>query len=253
MRIIAYGLGVAALIGCTNSAAQESHAAAHDDDVVKLRLSGVESTRDYDLSGFNRVALSTSDNVEIVQGAAYSVRMTGDSVLFDELEFVVEGGELEIGYREHSARVWFRPEGSPATIFITMPTINGVALSGSGDVTVGHFAVQAFDASIAGSGDIVISSLQADRAELEIAGSGDIIIAGTAADIDVNMAGSGEIKAGDFQAQRLDINIAGSGHVTAYATDQANVRVAGSGSARVRGGARCTQQARGGSGVVDCS
>lgn len=251
MRIIASWTALAILAGCTSSVAQESQAAPRN-DTGEAETTGVQSSRDFDLSGFNHVELTTPDNVEIVQGSAFSIRAVGDSVRLEELELRVERGELRIGYRDDHNRNWRRQHRRPLNISITMPVLNGVAIAGSGDMSVGRFAVQAFDASIAGSGDIVIESLQTDRAELEIAGSGDIRIAGTSADIEIEIAGSGDINAANFRAQRLDVDIAGSGDVDAYVTERVHASIVGSGHVNARGGAQCRSSTVG-SGRLRCS
>jgi len=251
MRIIAYGLGVAALIGCTNSAAQESQAAPQDNP-RETRASGVETSRDYNLSGFNQVSLETPDTVEIAQGSVFSVHVTGSSEILDELELTIENGDLKIAYREDHDRRWNRQNQRPATITITMPNLNGVSLAGSGDMNIGQFASQGFEASIAGSGNIAIESLQTDRAEFEIAGSGDLSVAGTAGAVELNIAGSGDVAAGEFRMQRLDVDIAGSGDVEAYVTGTVEASFIGSGDVTVRGGAQCRSSTVG-SGRLHCS
>lgn len=252
MRIMASVMALAIATACTNSVAQESRGASGE-SVAETRQGGAVVTRDYDLRGFNRVALSTPDNVEVVQGQGFAVRASGRSAILDELELRVENGALEIGYRHgDSGRGWDRPDGDPATIFITMPSLSGVSLAGSGDMNVGRFVAQNFEASIAGSGNIAIESLQVDEAEFEIAGSGDLSVAGTAGAVDLDIAGSGDVAAGDFRAQRLDVDIAGSGDVSAYVTETVQASFVGSGDVVVRGGAECRSSAIG-SGRLRCN
>ena len=251
MRIIAYGLSVAALIGCTNSAAQESQAAPRDNP-AELRVAGTETSRDYDLSDFNQVSLATPDTVEITQGSVFSIRAAGNSEILDELELTVENGELKIAYRYDHDRRWRRPDHRPATISIVMPNLNGVSVAGSGDMNIGQFASQGFEASIAGSGSIAIQSLQTDRAEFDIAGSGNLSVAGTAGAVELDIAGSGDVAAGNFRAQTLDVDIAGSGDVEAYVTGTVEASFIGSGDVTVSGGAQCRSSSIG-SGELHCS
>ena len=250
MRILALAMALA-IAACTNGAAQENRAAAGEAN-TQAATSTATVTRDYDLSGFRRVALSTPDNVEIQPGAEFAVRAQGPASILDELELRVEGDVLEIGYRHReSGQRWNRPSGAPATIFVTMPSLSGVSLAGSGDIDVGRFTAQSFEASIAGSGNIAIESLQTDDAAFDIAGSGDLSVAGTAGAIDLAIAGSGDVAASDFRAQSLDVDIAGSGDVSAYVTDTVQASFVGSGDVVVRGGAQCRSSAIG-SGRLRC-
>lgn len=252
MRIMTVWALLAAAAACTNGAAREGQAAARDTTAETRSTAGVSTTRDYALSGFDRVSLATPDTVEIVQGGEFAVRAEGASAILDELTFAVEDRVLRIEYREDHDRRRMRPEGRPATIYISLPALNGVSLSGSGDMSIGRFTAQAFEASIAGSGNIVIESLQTDRAEFEIAGSGDLSVAGTAGEVALDIAGSGDVAAGDFRTRRLDVAIAGSGDVEAYATDTVEASFVGSGDVTVRGGAQCRSSTIG-SGRLHCS
>lgn len=251
MRIIAYGLGMALLIGCTNGVAQESQAQPVR-DTAGTAASGTETSRDYSVRDFDHVSLMTPDNVEINRGSAFAVTATGDSRILDELEITVEDGELEIAYRDREERNWRRPDVPAARITVTLPALNGVTLAGSGDMRVGSFSAQNFNASVAGSGDIIIAALQADSADLSVAGSGNLTIAGTARDIDLSVAGSGNVSASDFRAEEMDVSIAGSGDVDAYVTGRVTGSFVGSGDVAVRGGARCRSTTIG-SGRLRCS
>ncbi|QLC25779.1 DUF2807 domain-containing protein [Parasphingopyxis algicola] len=251
MRMMVSVAALAMAAACTNSVAQESQAPPRD-SVAEARNQAVPASRDYDLSGFDRVSLATPDTVEIVRSGTFAVRATGNSDILDELALSVEDGVLRIEYREDHDRRWTRRGGRPATIAVTMPSLNGVSLAGSGDIRIGRFTARDFEASIAGSGNIVIESLQTDRAEFEIAGSGDLSVAGTAGEVELEIAGSGDVAAGDFRTRRLDVDIAGSGDVLAYATETVEASFVGSGDVTVRGGARCRSSTIG-SGRLHCS
>ena len=83
MQIKALWPALIIVAGCTNGVAQESRAAPSD-DVAEVQSAGELTSRDYNLSGFNQISLMTPDNVEIVQGATFSVRATGDVRILDE-------------------------------------------------------------------------------------------------------------------------------------------------------------------------
>ena len=239
MRIIVSATVLALTAACTSSVAQESRATSRD-DAGEVASAGALASREYDASAFERVSLATPDTVEIVHGQAFSVRAQGDQSILDALVLSVEGGTLRIRYRAHeNGGDWDRPDVPPVRIAITMPRLNGVSVAGAGDIAVGRFAAQRFEAAIAGSGDIAIESLQTDEAAFSIAGSGDLDVAGTAGSIDLSIAGSGDVTADDFRAQTMNVDIAGSGSASAYVTDAVQASFVGSGDVMVRGGAQC--------------
>jgi hypothetical protein len=210
---------------------------------------GEAASAEVSLDGFDEVSLRGPDNVEITLGDAFSVRAEGNQDVLERLEFEVRRGTLRIGRDDR--RSFNIGRGNVATIFVTMPAINGASVAGSGDMQIDRAEAEEFEVSVAGSGNIEIAALTATSVEFDIAGSGDVNVAGTAQDIAIGIAGSGNVEAGELEGERLRVRIAGSGDVEAYATETANARLVGSGDVRVRGGAECSSRSLG-SGQLRC-
>ena len=202
-----------------------------------------------ELSEFDSVSLRGPDNVVIELGEEYNIRTEGDDEVVELLEFEIRRGTLRIGREDHRR---LSITSDPATVYITMPALNGASVAGSGDMQIARAATEEFEASIAGSGSIVIAALEADRAEIDIAGSGDITVAGTVADLDIGIAGSGDVEGAELQVLRAEIDIAGSGNVELHATERVRGTLIGSGDVRVTGGAECSSNSIG-SGELSCS
>ncbi|MGP1282457.1 MAG: head GIN domain-containing protein [Parasphingopyxis sp.] len=212
-------------------------------------LSNGRPLSELELAEFDAVSLRGPDNVEITLGDAFDIRVEGDDEVVERLEFEIRSGTLRIG-RESGRGLSIGDD--PATVFITMPAINGASVAGSGDMRIARAEADDFAVSIAGSGSLAIAALEADRAEFDIAGSGDIQAAGTVADLEIGIAGSGDIEAADLRVRRADISIAGSGNVELHATERVEGNLLGSGDIRVRGGAECRSNSVG-SGDMRCS
>jgi hypothetical protein len=202
---------------------------------------------------FDSIALGGSQNVVVAVGGAPSVRVEGDSDLLDRLEIVVRDNALHIGYRKDNSWSWgFSHDRKPVTVYVSLPSIKGAAIGGSGDIRIDKVDGGDFSGSIGGSGDLQIGAMKVGQANFNIAGSGDIRAAGSADGANLSIAGSGGIDAGGLQARTAKVSVVGSGDVRARATESADVSVMGSGDVDLAGGAKCAIHKMG-SGDVRCS
>lgn len=215
------------------------------------RPSGGGTSRSYDAAGFERVAVEGASEVVVRTGTAASVRAEGDAEVLDHLDISVRGNTLVIGHKRNRGFDFSGPRGT-AKVFVTLPTLDGAAIGGSGSIEVDKVAGDAFEGSISGSGDLKIGSLQVRTAEFAIAGSGNVEAAGTAEKLDLNIAGSGDLKLEGVESRTLNVSIAGSGNTSASATETANVSILGSGDVAVSGPAKCTVSKMG-SGTARCN
>lgn len=210
--------------------------------------SGGGATRSYGASGFTGVALRGSDDVDVTQGAAFSVTAEGDPRVLDQLEISVADGTLRIGRKSSTGWNW---SGDGARVHVVMPRLERASVGGSGNLMVAQ-AEGDFTGAVSGSGDLDVKRLNGGAATLSIAGSGRLTIAGTATALTADVAGSGDIDAEKLNATSGKVSIAGSGDVNATVAGPATVSIVGSGDATLGGGAQCTISKMG-SGEARCS
>ena len=94
-----------------------------------------QPSNDAALRDFTGVTLSSSDEVEIVQGPAFAIQVEGTEAAKEGLEIRRDGDMLKIGRK--SGNFWGKGDDG-ARIRVTMPTIAAAALAGSGDMTIGQ-------------------------------------------------------------------------------------------------------------------
>lgn len=241
MRIL-YSLPVLAMVAaCGSGNASESSAAP----------SGVEGSRSFAATGFDKVALRGADNVVVKVGPAESVTARGDTAVLDRLKIEVVDGTLRIERRERDGVLSWRKGDKPVLVTVTLPRLVGAVVAGSGDMDVDRAHATSFAASVAGSGNLRIVDLTADATALNIAGSGDATIGGRGQSIDISLAGSGDADMGGYKAAHARISLAGSGDVKAGVDGTADVSLIGSGDVEIVGKAACTVSKLG-SGAVRC-
>ena len=205
--------------------------------------------RNFTVTGFSEIEVAGPFDVVVNVGKGQSVRAVGDADDLARLKVEVRGDELHIGSKERRWTDWSRSQ--PIKIWVTVPSLKGASIAGSGDMQIDRVKGDSFNASIAGSGDLSIASLSATNAKFSVAGSGDLTASGSCRYADVSIAGSGDVNIGGVRCQTLKASIAGSGAVNANASQAAKLSVMGSGDITVSGGAKC-DISKMGSGSVRC-
>ena len=213
---------------------------------------GETAQRSFNVGAFDSVGLAGSHDVIVTVGGAPSVRAEGDPDIIEKLDIRVEGSTLRIGTQ--TGMNWtsgFLRNRKPVTVYVTVPSLVGGAVAGSGDLRIDKIEGERFKGAVAGSGDLLIAAMRVGEAEFAVAGSGDIRASGSAQRLQAKLAGSGDLDLSGLEAKDAEVSVAGSGDVRARATGTANVSLAGSGDVTMSGGAQCTVKKRG-SGEVNC-
>ena len=183
---------------------------------------------------YDHIAISGFFDVELVDGLEGKITLKGDENILSHIITEVKDNKLTIklekGYA-HRTNFWKKK------VFITIPveSINGLSLSGSGDI-IGRKAIKTdyFETSMSGSGDIALI-LEANSVKATMSGSGDITLSGNTHNLEVVISGSGDIKAYDLIADNVDARVSGSANVEVTANKEINARVSGSGDIDYRG------------------
>lgn len=192
----------------------------------------VKETRD--VQPFSGVTLAFSGNVYITQGSPQKVVIEADKGTMDKIETQMNGDNLVLKTRDGHWR-----DLGKINVYITMPEIDHLAVTGSGDlICESPVKTDEVELFVSGSGSVRISSLSAREVSAEITGSGDIIVSGNSnndSELEATITGSGSIKAENLAVAEASITITGSGSATVNATKELETNITGSGSVNYRG------------------
>lgn len=200
-----------------------------------------------DVPSFSEIALHVPGTLHLTQGNKQSVEVEAKPSTLDEIITEVKGRELVIRFATKNY-IWKSFNPGKIEIYITVPEIDKLSLSGSGDIkNDGAIKSRILDLSVSGSGDMSLDDLSSERVKTMISGSGNIILAGSgkADDLSVNISGSGDYKGVDFRVKDVNVKIAGSGNAKVYAEKHLKVRVAGSGDVTYKGNPMIDQSVAG--------
>ena len=228
--------------------------------------SGVVTTEERTVSGFDAVALQSIGNVQISHGDTESITIKADENLLPYITTEVEDGTLEI-----STKPGYNINPSQTIVYeVTVKSLSAVTLSGfgninadslegasmsarltgSGDIRIDEVLGDAFTLDLTGFGDVELAKLEAPAADINLTGSGDIVvpalttedlklvisgfgdatISGVATKLNVSLTGSGSYIGGDLQSETAALTISGFGDATAWVTETINITITGSGN-----------------------
>jgi hypothetical protein len=180
------------------------------------------------LSGFTRVNFGVSGDLYINIGSEFKVVLEGEKSLLDEIETEVSGSKLLIKNEN-----WHWHGNQKLTVYITMPELTGLGVSGSGKAEIRDaLKTENLDFSVSGSGRIIAADMALSKLSAGISGSGDVIIGGSgeAANAEISISGSGNYSGETLRIASAEIGISGSGSCKCNVTDNLEAHVSGSGN-----------------------
>jgi len=204
--------------------------------ITGTQLLVAQSSQKREVSAFTEISLRIGANVHLKQGEQQSIEVKCSESTLAKLITEVSDRKLVIRYPNDS---WFSKwNPGPVDIYITMPQIDALVISGSGSIfSDGKIESRILDATISGSGDIKLADLKAEKVSATLSGSGNIHLFGkqNATELKAAISGSGNVKAIEFQADNVYIKIAGSGNCWVNCAKSLVVKLAGSGNVVYRG------------------
>lgn len=192
-----------------------------------------------DVSSFSEISLRIPATVHLKQGSSQSLRIVAKQSTLEDIITEVNGSKLAIRFPGKNI---FQRNYKPGkiSIYITVPDINALAVSGSGNILAKEIEARILDLAVSGSGNIEIDNLRSDKLKGAISGSGNIKVDGdgVASELSVAISGSGNFNADGFEAESITVNTSGSGNCKVYSNGSVKARVAGSGSVYYKGNPR---------------
>ena len=191
--------------------------------------SGDKETRD--VKNFTKVSFGVAGNLYINIGSEFKVVLEGEKRILDNVITEVSGGKLVIKNENWRMNNWRMNE--KITVYITVPELNGLGVSGSGKAEIKD-AIKTGDLnlSVSGSGKLYTSEVAVSNLDCSISGSGDISLgsAGSSAKAGISISGSGNYFGESFKIGSAEIHISGSGNCECNVTESLRASISGSGN-----------------------
>ncbi|WP_190300307.1 head GIN domain-containing protein [Rufibacter hautae] len=193
-----------------------------------------EQTRN--LPAFHEIGLAYPANVILRQGGTQSVKVEGDKDQLADLETEVKNGRLSIKRKDEDRNWnWSSSGNDRVTIYITVPQVDHLAVSGSGKIKgEGTFKAKSLDLAVSGSGGIQLNA-NVENLSSRISGSGSVELKGEGQESTISVSGSGSMKGYEFKTNSAQVSISGSGSCEINATSSLKSSISGSGRVSYEG------------------
>jgi hypothetical protein len=208
----------------------------------RIKGNGNITTQDRSINHAERIKLAGSYDVEITQGSVTSVKVEADDNILPYIVTTEEGGVLVIKSKDHINLV----TDHTVKVYITTDKLEQLQLAGSGNI-IGKNKFTGGDKltlKIAGSGDMRLE-INTPHIDANISGSGSMTLKGETQDQQIQISGVGDYNADELKSENAVVKIAGSGNVKVFADAVLDVNIAGVGSVYYKGNAAVKQHVAG--------
>lgn len=198
----------------------------------RVNGNGKVTTQDRKVGSFEELVVSGSIHVFLSQGPVQAAHVEAESNLLPYIITTKEGDKLKVKLKDNSSISYTHP----INVYLTTPEVKKLSMLGSGKIETKDTLTndEEIKMSVAGSGNIHVL-IDAPEVDANIAGSGDINIRGFTRSLDLNIAGSGNFKGSGLKSEEANLKIVGSGSAWVFASVKLSTKIVGSGDVHYRG------------------
>ncbi|CAN5629533.1 hypothetical protein BH23DEI1_BH23DEI1_20120 [soil metagenome] len=198
-----------------------------------------------DVAAFTAVELRYFGQVRLVRGDTCALEIEGDPDVVPKVRSEVRGSTLvlEVGesWLDRLTSGLLLVANRPLAYTVTLPTLTGVAVSGSGDVTGSGWQGTGLKVRVSGQADVSCTDLDYEQLDVVVSGRGRITLSGRAKAATLAISGSADVLADGLASETSEVRIAGQANVDVRVAERLSVRIAGLGRVRYRGDPKVKQ------------
>jgi hypothetical protein len=210
------------------------------------------ATRNFGVSGFDRVRVDGPFKVDLRTGIAPFARASGSQAALDTVVIEVQGRTLVVRPNRSAARGFTGAVTGPVEIAIGTHDLTSAWLNGAGSLAIDRIKGLSFDLSVQGAGNASVASAAVDQLRVNLFGAAGAKVAGTAARLNATIRGAGTLDASRLATKDATIGAEGSVSVAAAVSATARVQAQGTAVVTLTGRPACTIRALGSATVSGC-
>lgn len=198
-------------------------------------LSGERGSRTYDYQDFDRVGISGQWEVTLERGDAWRVAVEVPVELLEYLRVERDGDVLELGLEGGWVRGGWGRNRDALKATITMPSLEGLELSGASSLSFSGFEGRELSIVSSGASELRANASRYDDLRLVLSGAGAAQLGDlTATNADVTVSGAADVVL-RMGGGRLTGRLSGASDLDYFGTvSEQNVSQSGAGSIRRR-------------------
>jgi hypothetical protein len=187
-------------------------------------------TEEMQFSDFTAVAVGWAFNVIITQSNSYSVILTADEKLFDDIQVTKTGDTLKIGLKP-GLFMGLRLKSLLSKVRraeITMPNLYELVLSGAAcGVVTGFSSSHAFILDLSGASSLEVVDMSVGDMEVGLSGASRLNAKGVAKDLLMKASGASHSDLLNFPVHDANINFSGASEATVNLGGVLDAKVSG--------------------------
>jgi hypothetical protein len=195
----------------------------------------------YDFKDFTIVRAGSAFQVEIVCGEAYSVTVTVEDRIRDSVRVIQEGNALSIRLEPLSEFLHFGVGRHSARI--TMPTLQGLDLSGASRTHVTGFNAQSPLAVALSGASSLEGDITAGDVRINASGASRNRLTGAAHLVDLDGSGASHLELANFSADGYAVSLTGASSATVAAREHLDCVLSGASHLHYSGSPRIGRSA----------
>lgn len=181
------------------------------------------------LDNATAIELSVPARVTLIKADSFSCIIGAQQNILDLIKTDTDGNDFIIKSDKN-----FNTE-KPVDIVISMPTIEGLVINGSGEINCPNpLHEKELVLEINGSGKLKLGGKIIDLSA-DIRGSGEMYVNGKCEQQKITISGSGYYYGFALETERTKVNISGSGNAEVTVADELNAEISGSGNVQYKG------------------
>ena len=186
-----------------------------------------------EISDVTVVELATVGTLYVEFGDEVSLVVEAEDNIIEYIETTTWNDKLTIDMRSNMSLRTYRP----IIYRLTVPTLERLELSSSGDAFMADLDTREFEARLSSSGDLEMGDLNVENVTLRLSSSGDVVVNNIfGSRLEVTQTSSGDVEIGGGKVDLQDVTLNSSGDYLArdLTSSEAYVSCSSSGDATVR-------------------
>jgi hypothetical protein len=169
------------------------------------------------LESFNKILISGNAKVYLTSASPQEVRVETKNKL----------SEVRTAVNDHTLRI----DGKPSSIYITIPELEEVVISGFGELhsASSSYKGESMHIEISGNGKVVLPA-EVKSLNVDISGFGKVRLSGSAEDFKLSVSGNATVDAEELHATNMNAEISGVAKASVDVSDNLNMNISGVGS-----------------------
>ncbi len=224
---VAAGLGVTGCFVSANLGAGQN-----------VQGSGKLVTQELKLADFTSVDVTSVFHVDVTQGKEFRVAITTDDNVTSHIKVQKDGSALKVGLQEGA------PNFQNVTLkaAITMPTLEGLSVSGAGKATVTGFkSDKGCKLRVSGASQLK-GDLGTGNLDLEATGASNATLKGSAKTGRITAEGASHLDLADFTVDKADVVLTGASSAKVQVKGELDYNVSGASQLKYGGNPKIGKQ-----------